>query len=296
MSEDGRSAKRGETSARAQGCLVLCPTPVGNLEDITLRALRALRESDVILAEDTRVSQTLLRRYEIATPLRSFHEAVEPQRIREMIALLAQGKRVALVSDAGTPGIADPGSALVRAAREAGAAIEVLPGPTAVVGALVLSGFDVSRFRFEGFAPRKPGQRAAHIAGLADVREVVAWYESPQRVRGLLEALGEAAPARRVFVLREYTKKFEEQLLGTAAEVLARLVQPRGEFVVVWEGAAGVDDPGASQRLRDAESALRALLSGGTRTRLAVDAVAAATGMRRNDVYDIAERLTRDGD
>src|SRR5450432_2417852 len=190
------------------GRLVLCPTPLGNLEDVTLRVLRCLRECDVVFAEDTRVSVTLLRHYEIDKPMRSFHEGVEAQRMRELARLLGDGKLVAVVTDAGMPGISDPGVDLVRAARESGAAVEVLPGPSALLGALVLSAFDVSRFRFDGFPPRKPGARRTYLESLRAERAVTVWYEAPTRVRDLLADVAAIFPERRVFALREYTKKF----------------------------------------------------------------------------------------
>lgn len=276
-----------------QGTLLVCPTPVGNLEDVTLRVLRALREADVIFAEDTRVSQALLRRYEIATPVRSYHESVESRRRRELVALLADGKTVALITDAGTPGISDPGVDLIRAARDAGASVEVLPGPTALVGAVVLSAFDCSRFRFEGFAPRAAGARRRAIAALAHETVPTIFYESPMRIRALLEDIAATLGDRPVFVLREYTKKFEEQLTGTAAHVLTKLdVQPKGEIAVVIDGSAHA--AGAEPDVQRAEAAMRLLFDAGVPTRAAVDAIAAATGMKKNAAYDVAERLRRE--
>jgi 16S rRNA (cytidine1402-2'-O)-methyltransferase len=276
------------------GRLVLCPTPLGNLEDVTLRVLRELRECDAIFAEDTRVSLAFVRRYEIQTSMRSFHEAVASKRLRELADLLGAGKTVAVITDAGMPGISDPGSELVRAARAAGAVVEVLPGPSALLGALVLSGFDISNFRFEGFPPRKPGARRKHLESIRDGKAPTAWYEAPTRVRALLEDLAHVLGSRRIFVLREYTKRFEEQLIGTPAEVLARLDDPpRGEFVVVLEGAEEVLTSGAAGS-DDVERALRLLLTGGVRTRLAVDAIVASSGLHKNVVYDLAQRLKRE--
>ena len=281
------------------GRLLLCPTPLGNLEDVTLRVLRTLRESDVIFAEDTRVSETLLRRYEIRTPMRSFHERVEERRLRELRALLHEGKTVAVVTDAGMPGISDPGVSLVRAARAADASVEVLPGPSALLGALVLSAFDVSRFRFEGFPPRKRATRRAYLESLRAETAVTIWYEAPTRVRALLEDVDALFAQRRVFALREYTKKFEEHLIGTAAAVLQALSDPpRGEFVIVLDGAsAATDDEAIPQRVADA---MALLLENGVRARLAVDALVAATGLRKNDVYalsrSIGGRALTDGD
>lgn len=268
------------------GCLVLCPTPLGNLEDVTLRVLRALRECDVIFAEDTRVSQTLMRRYEIDKPMRSFHERVEARRLAEAVRLLDDGKTIAVVTDAGMPGISDPGVELVRAARAAGAAVDVLPGPSALLGAAVLSGFDVARFRFEGFPPRSAGTRRARVESLADEPAAVIWYEAPTRVRALLGDVARAFPGRRVFVLREYTKKFEEHLAGDAAEVLHALSDPpRGEFVVVLDGSAARERDDDDPR---ADDAVRMLVERGVRPRLAVDAIVAATGANRKRLYALA--------
>ena len=273
------------------GRLVLCPTPLGNLEDVTLRVLRSLRECDVIYAEDTRVTEALLRRYEIDRPMRSFHERVEAQRMRELARLLAQDKTVAVVTDAGMPGISDPGVELVRAARAAGAAIDVLPGPSALLGALVLSGFDVARFRFEGFPPRKASARRAYLETLRSEEAVTVWYEAPSRVRDLLADVAAAYPERRVFVLREYTKKFEEHIIGAAAAVKAALPDPpRGEFVVVLDGAP---DAGARRRevAKNVADAMAALIENGVRPRLAVDALVAATGASKNALYALAQSI-----
>lgn len=279
--------------ADAPGRLVLCPTPLGNLEDITLRVLRCLRECDVIFAEDTRVSEALLRHFEVRKPVRSFHERVEAKRLRELGALLADGKTVAVVTDAGMPGISDPGTELIRAARDAGAAVEVLPGPSALLGALVLSGFDVSRFRFDGFPPRKASQRRAYLGSLRAESGAVAWYEAPSRVRDLLGDVAAVLESRRVFVLREYTKKFEEHLIGSAADVLAALGDPpRGEFVVVLEGAGPSDFERAAIPDR-VTAAMKLLLNNGVRPRLAVDALVTATGLHKNDLYALAQSLKK---
>jgi 16S rRNA (cytidine1402-2'-O)-methyltransferase len=267
---------------------VLCPTPLGNLEDITARALRALRECDIVIAEDTRVTGGLLRHFGIRKPLRSLHERVEAQRVREVRELLAAGKTVAVTSDAGTPGISDPGVALVACARDLGAPVEVLPGPTAFVGALVLSGFDVSRFRFEGFPPRKPSERRAYLRALADESAAVAWYEAPTRVIALLDDIERELPDRRVFVLREYTKKFEQQALGNVEDVRRAIERPpRGEFTIVLEGAAHA--PKASRDIPErARAAVARLIARGTGARDAAESVALATGLPKNALYKSA--------
>ena len=270
------------------GRLYLCATPLGNLEDITLRVLRVLRECDVIFAEDTRVSKVLLRAYDIDKPIRSFHENVETRRLAELRELLAAGKTVAAVSDAGMPGISDPGVELVRAARDAGAEVEALPGPSALLGAVVLSGFDCSRFRFDGFVPRKPGARSKYLASLKDESACTVVYEAPARVRALLDDIERLLDERRVFVLREYTKKFEQQALGTAAEVRDQIGWPaRGEFALAIEGAADVDRGVA---VPDAVTeAIGALVASGTGVAVVARALHAATGLPKNALYALAQ-------
>lgn len=276
--------------ASMPGRLVLCPTPLGNLEDVTLRVLRCLRECDYIFAEDTRVSKTLLSRYEIDKPVRSFHERVEARRLKEAAQMLNDGKTIAVITDAGMPGISDPGVELVRAARGAGAVVEVLPGPSACLGAAVLSGFDVARFRFEGFPPRAPGARRSHVAAFAKETAAVIWYEAPTRVRALLADIASELPERRVFLLREYTKRFEEQIEGDAAAALRALSeQPRGEFVVVLEGALA--SPGDAEADARADAGVEMLVEAGVRPRLAADAIAAATGSNRKRLYTHAHRV-----
>lgn len=213
--------------------LVLVPTPLGNLRDITLRALDTLRECSLLVAEDTRVARKLLTA--LALPgkeIWTYHEhnaAAATPGILER----ARSELVAVVTDAGMPGISDPGGELVSAARAAGIATEVLPGPSALVGAAVLSGFPLRRFVFEGFAPRTSSARKEAFARSFALAIPSVWYESPQRVRAMLADLAQIDPNAQVFLLREYTKHFEEQLLGTAVEILAKLTEPvRGEVVV----------------------------------------------------------------
>jgi 16S rRNA (cytidine1402-2'-O)-methyltransferase len=270
------------------GRLVLCPTPLGNLEDITLRVLRMLRECDVIFAEDTRVSAVLLRAHGIDKPLQSFHERVAARRLDVLRKLLAAGKTVAMVSDAGMPGISDPGVEMVRAARAAGAAIEVLPGPSAVPSAVVLSGFDSAHFRFDGFPPRKPGARAAYLAGLVHEAACTVLYEAPVRMRALLEDIESVLGDRRIFVLREYTKKFEQQVLGNAAEALAAIAWPaRGEFTVVIEGAP--DEAPSTEIPPAITSAVRALLAGGASVSAVARALHGITSVSKRALYELAQ-------
>ena len=220
------------------GKLYLIPTPVGNMEDITLRALRLLKEVDLVLAEDTRTSAKLLKHYEITTPLLSHHKFNEHATVKMVAESIAAGRNAALVSDAGTPGISDPGFLLVRTCVEAGIEVETLPGATALIPALVQSGFPCDRFCFEGFLPQKKG-RAKQLQSLAAEERTMIFYESPYRVVKCLEQFAEVfGPERRVSVSRELTKKFEQTVRGTGAEVLEhfRTTDPKGEFVIVLAG------------------------------------------------------------
>ena len=220
--------------------LYIVPTPIGNLEDITLRAIRVLEEVDFILAEDTRTSSVLLKHLNIEKPLRSHHKFNEHATVRAVAEAIEAGKNVALISDAGTPGISDPGFLLVRTCVEEGIEVETLPGATACIPALVQSGFPCDRFCFEGFLPQKKG-RMKRLTELAEESRTIIFYESPFRVVKCLEQLAEVFGAeRRVAVSREITKKFEQTVRGTLAEVIAHFKkqQPKGEFVIVVAGKA----------------------------------------------------------
>lgn len=220
------------------GMLYVIPTPVGNLEDMTFRAIRILKEADLVLAEDTRTSGILLKHFEIKKPMQSHHKFNEHKTVENVIQRIKGGETVALVSDAGTPGISDPGFLLVRTCVEAGIDVETLPGATACIPALVQSGFPCDRFVFEGFLPQKKG-RMKRLETLAGEERTMVFYESPFRVVKCLEQLaGVFGPERRVSVSREITKKFEQTVRGTLEEVLAhfREHEPKGEFVIVAEG------------------------------------------------------------
>ncbi len=218
--------------------LYIVPTPIGNLDDITLRAVQVLRDVDLILAEDTRTTSVLLRHLGIEKPLRSHHKFNEHATVRSVAEIIASGRNVALVSDAGTPGISDPGFLLVRTCVEEQIEVETLPGATALVPALVQSGFPCDRFCFEGFLPQKKG-RMKQLSALAEEERTMIFYESPYRVVKCLEQMAEVFGGERpVSVSRELTKKFEETVRGTIDEVLAhfRETEPRGEFVLVVAG------------------------------------------------------------
>ena len=217
--------------------LYIVPTPIGNLEDITLRALRVLKEVDVVLAEDTRTSSVLLRHYDIHTPLRAHHRNNEHKSVDGIVQEIESGKEMALISDAGTPGISDPGFMLARACREAGIDVECLPGPTAFVPAMVASGLPCDRFVFEGFLPLKKG-RATRLQQLAADPRTVVIYESPLRLRQLAEAFG---PDRQAAVAREISKLHEENRRDTLQNLTQHYEQnkPKGEIVIVIEGFKG---------------------------------------------------------
>lgn len=221
--------------------LYIVPTPIGNLEDITLRALRVLKEVDVVLAEDTRTSSVLLRHYDIHTPLRAHHRNNEHKSVDGIVQELESGKEMALISDAGTPGISDPGFMLARACREAGIDVECLPGPTAFVPAMVASGLPCDRFVFEGFLPLKKG-RATRLQQLAADPRTVVIYESPLRLPRTLRQLAEVFGSdRQAAVAREISKLHEENRRDTLQNLAQHYEQnkPKGEIVIVIEGCKG---------------------------------------------------------
>jgi 16S rRNA (cytidine1402-2'-O)-methyltransferase len=274
----------------AAGRLVVCPTPIGNLQDVTLRALQALAQADEIACEDTRHTRLLLARHGLSAKLVSLHEHNERSRAGELVQRLHGGAVVALVSDAGTPLVSDPGFALVRACLLAGIAVEVLPGPSAVTTALVASGLPADRWLFVGFLPRK---RAELMELLAHAGQTLVAFESPRRLARTLRALAELDGERPAAVCRELTKLHEEVRRGSAAE-LARHFEAhaaRGEIVLV----VGAAPRGAAAR-DQAVAALRGLLDAGARARPAAAAIARLTGMSANELYRAALPAAPAGD
>jgi len=277
------------------GTLFVVATPIGNLEDVTLRALRVLREVDLVAAEDTRRAAILLARYDIRTPTTSFHEHNERQKLPVLLSHLASGKTLAVVSDAGTPGVSDPGFRLVRAALESGAAVDVIPGPSAVLTALVASGCPTSSFSFLGFPPRRGEARRLWIAALAAEPRTCVFFEAPHRIRTTLEAILALAGNRPVAVARELTKMHEETLRGTISDVLLRLENPRGEFTVVVSPPEG---PGrsATAGLDDQEvwEAFGQMTTGRTMPRrAAIGAIARRYSISPKLVYQAIERVKK---
>ena len=264
------------------GRLVVCPTPIGNLEDVTLRVLAALREADVVACEDTRRTRTLLDRYGVRAPLVSYHEHNEERRAAELVDRMRGGDVVALVSDAGMPLISDPGYVLVRACAAAGLAVEVLPGPSAALAALVASALPVDRWRFSGFLPRR---RAELRRTLAEPGGTLVAFESPRRLPSTLVVLAELDPERPVAVCRELTKVHEEVVRGTAAELAERYrgAPPRGEVVLVV--GAAERDGGEGEPRPKAVEALRRLVDAGAKPRAAATVVADLTGESANGLY-----------
>ena len=265
----------------AAGRLLVCPTPIGNLADVTLRVIDALRDADAIACEDTRHTRVLLERHAIATPLLSVHEHNERARSGELASRIAAGETIALVSDAGTPMISDPGFALVRACVDAGVTVEVLPGPSAVTTALVSSGLPAERWLFAGFLPRRRGELAELFAR---AEQTLVAFESPRRLAATLATLAELDGERPAAVCRELSKLHEEVRRGTAAELAERFARaaPRGEIVLVVGAAAGGHDAAARER---ALVALRELVDAGARVRPAARAVAKLAGVGANELY-----------
>ena len=263
--------------------LYIVSTPIGNLEDITLRALRVLREVRLIAAEDTRVTRKLLSHYDIHTPLTSFNEHNQASRIPELLNALSETD-VALVSDAGTPGVNDPGQALVQSASDAGIQIVAVPGPSAVTSAVAVSGLVDESFIYLGFLPRKSGERKALLNSLVAERRPIIAFESPHRLRRTLQDIASTLGDRQIAACREMTKMHEEVFRGTAAGALEYFSTPRGEFTLVISGGSDVapDDEDATSL---ALSLLDQLRADGAGARNAVEHVTAVTGLSRRKVY-----------
>ena len=274
------------------GTLFVVSTPIGNLEDITLRALRVLREVSLVAAEDTRHTGRLLSHFEISTPTTSFYEQNEASRLPMLLRRLEGGQSIGLVSDAGTPGISDPGYRLVRAALDAGFRVEAIPGPSAILTALVASGLPTHSFTFLGFPPPRPAARDRWLADLASRAETTIFFEAPHRIRETLEAAGRVLGDREVVVCRELTKLHEELLRGPVSRVLPSLAAPRGEFTVLVSPAPPRPAPGV---LPDADMLLQefeelAETGASPSRRAAVSILAQRYGLPSREVYAAIER------
>jgi 16S rRNA (cytidine1402-2'-O)-methyltransferase len=280
------------------GTLFVVATPIGNLEDITARALRVLREVALIAAEDTRRTSHLLSRYAIATPTTSLHEHNESQKAASIVERLQRGEDVALVSDAGTPTISDPGQRLVRAAIDADIRVESIPGPNAALAALAVSGFPSDSFTFMGFPPTRSKDRNLWFTEVMRVAGVVVFYEAPHRIRRTLDELRQKAPKCEVLVARELTKKHEELVRGPISEIVERLSEPVGEYTVV----ANIGDTTENAPARPPSGA-ELLTEFGVMTkvthltkRAAVSVLARRHKIAPNVVYDILEAAKKSGE
>lgn len=278
------------------GKLIICPTPIGNLGDMTERALEALRSADAVCAEDTRVTGKLLAAYRIEKRIERLDEALIGERAASLVERVAAGEVIAYCSDAGMPGVSDPGLRLVRAARDADVPVEVLPGPTAVATAYVASGSANPRFYFGGFFPRKDAERRATVESLRALDAALLFYESPNRLVAALDALAAVLPHREIAVCRELTKLHEEVVRGPlpqVRDVFAVREQEgsgiKGEIVLVIDGPSAAEDAAAEQ---DAEAAAREraveLKAAGARNKEIARAIAEEFGIARNAAYDIA--------
>ena len=287
--DDAPAAKPGH----AGGMLSLVGTPIGNLADASPRVLETLRSADVLLCEDTRVTSKLLARFEIRVPLERCDENVIASRVESVVARVASGQRVAFVSDAGMPGVSDPGQRLVDAALDAALPVEVIPGPSAVTCALVASGLAMDHFFFEGFLPRKAGERARRLAELAPIPGALVFYESPHRVAASLASIAEAYPTRRVALVRELTKLHEEcvrDLAPALAQKVAEREELRGECVIVVEGPSA-DELSELRRAAQAgpatlEEAIEEGLAAGEPKSALAKRLAKQFGLPKSEVYD----------
>lgn len=262
--------------------LIVCATPIGNLEDVTHRVVRELAEAELVLCEDTRRTRILLDRYGLSPRLVRYERHVEARRTDEILPLLERGDRIALVSDAGLPGVNDPGARLIAAAIERGVEVTVLPGPSAVETALVASGLVGERYLFLGYVPRTDAARAELFAELARWPWPAVAFESPRRLPRTLSALAARDPDRRVAVCRELTKRFEEIVRGSAAELAVRFSEPpRGEITIV----VGPGCPAGSLDEEAALAAVRAIVEAGVGRRRAAQIVAGLAGLAANDLY-----------
>ena len=278
----------------AAGTLFLVATPIGNLEDISLRALRVLREADLIAAEDTRHSAKLLHHYDIRRPTTSLHEHNESEKVPALVDQLRAGARIAVVTDAGTPSVSDPGFRLVRAAIAAGIRVEAIPGPSAALTALVASGLPTDAFVFAGFPPSRASARATWLESLRDERRTVVFFEAPHRIRQTLEDTLRILGDRHVAVGRELTKFHEEFLRGSLSTVLPLLPHPLGEFTIVL---AGKSEGGANAcgQVDDSQILMEfgRLTENGRSRREAIGELAKTHGMRSRDVFSALDRARR---
>ena len=268
------------------GTLYICATPIGNLEDVSIRLLKTLRQVDIIACEDTRQTAKLLQRYRIKARTVSYHRFNLRSREAQLIEYLRSGQDVALVSDAGMPAISDPGTELVQKVIQEGMAVVVIPGPSALISALAISGLDTTRFVFEGFLPAKTGQRRERLASLVDEDRTIVFYESPHRLLDTLRDIEQVLGERRIAAARELTKKFEEVVRGTVLEVLEYFTAnpPRGEFTLVLEGKSASAEPVSEEDLLEE---VEALIARGVEKKEAFKIKAREYGLSKRYIYKL---------
>lgn len=278
------------------GILYLCATPIGNLEDMTYRAVRTLSEVDLVAAEDTRHSRKLLTHFDIHTPLVSYHEHNKLSRGPELIERMLAGENIACISDAGLPGISDPGSHLAFLAIEAGITVTPIPGANAALSALIASGHDTTEFHFIGFLPKQKKNRLDTLTRIKPIQSTLIFYESPHRLKDTLEELLRVLGDRQMTAARELTKKFEELRRGTIAELLEyyREEAPRGEFTLIVEGSTAQEDSADEMSELTVEEELMRLIEQGTDKKDAIRQVAKRRNMPKRSVYQIALLLDID--
>jgi 16S rRNA (cytidine1402-2'-O)-methyltransferase len=278
------------------GTLHVVATPIGNLEDITLRALRVLREADLIAAEDTRRTAKLLNHYGIATRTISLYAQNEAARVPGLLARLDAGQELAFVTDAGTPTVSDPGARLIAAAIERGHRVTPVPGPSAILAALVASGFPADAFVFAGFPPRRAKDRKQWFHTLASETRPVVFFEAPHRIRQTLAEAGTALGTRQLVVSRELTKTHEELLRGPAIDMAGRLTEIRGEFTIVVSGRAAIPREAATAGAAEIEAKFRRMTKSGPCDPMAVvKQLAKQSGLTKREVYRIVRRRDASG-
>jgi 16S rRNA (cytidine1402-2'-O)-methyltransferase len=276
------------------GTLYIVATPIGNLEDITLRALRILKEADIIAAEDTRVTRKLLSHYDIHTPMIPYHQHSRGERAEEILSMLQEDKTVALVSDAGTPGISDPGHELIALCIAEGVKIESAPGPTAIITSVVVSGLSTSHFTFDGFPPRKESDRAAFFRSIKRDTRTICLYESPLRLKKTLESIRKELGERRIVIVREATKLFEEVFRGSVSEAIEHFQgKVRGEVVIVLEGAPPVEEEKPEDIEIKLDERLLYLIKSGVSERDAVRQCMIEFKLPKRQVYAAALKLKK---
>lgn len=270
------------------GMFTLVATPIGNLNDITLRAIEQLKTADIIAAEDTRHSGKLLKAYDIKTPMISFHKFNEAQKCESIISMLLEGKNVALISDAGTPGICDPGEAIVKTCIDNDIKVSIIPGANAAISALAISGISSSSFTFYGFIPKKIKEKEELFASISENIQTSIFYESPFRIKNTLEVIFKILPERNIALIRELTKLHEEVLRGNAEKLLNYFSdkEPKGEFVIVMQGNDTQTKKDNTIDLSEAKKLVEQYIKNGDKKTSAIKKVCLQTGISRKELYD----------